>query len=525
MASTEETHAGVARVTPQGQLRPVHRAADDEARTNRPGQATAVRPGSGPVGSITRGEAAGPATDPGSKGPKAHERQSHRTRANRVFVIGADRQALMPCTVQRARQLIKAGRVQKRDYRPFTIHLKDRWRDDGRTQVLPTQVRCTPGARRTGIAAVILLDGEDRIVYQEEIEHRTDISRRLNERKAHRRRRRGKKWYRAARFDNRTRAAKWVPPTIESIVSNQTHQLVRLAERSGAKGAVVQTAKFDTQKILNPAIQGKEYQQGPLYQSHARAYIAQQWKHRCAYCGTGDWEDATRFNLDHVVPRAHGGADNVRNLVWACRPCNEKKGDQTVAQFLQDNPERRNAVLRPRPIPLASAGQHAAICETLLRRLEAGGLETRRTTGADTAVARRAAGLEKSHANDAACCRNNGAVKRPRKVATLKATGHGRRKQIKGLPIGPYLAWRHQKPAERRAQDCPLHAHHPNTAHGVRTGDTVRIASKGRWVQGRAQVEASKQRVTVRSAKKTTSSSKPERIRRVAPRCGYREAN
>ena len=61
MASTEETHAGVARVTPQGELRPLHRAADDDTRTNRSGQATAVRPGSGPVGSITRGEAEGPA--------------------------------------------------------------------------------------------------------------------------------------------------------------------------------------------------------------------------------------------------------------------------------------------------------------------------------------------------------------------------------------------------------------------------------------------------------------------------------
>ena len=271
MASTEETHTGVARVTPQGQLRPLHRAADDDARTSRSKRATAVRPGSGPVGSITRGEAEGPATGPGSKGPEARKRQGRQPAANRVFVIGTDGQPLMPCTVQRARQLINAGRVQKHDHRPFTIHLKDRSRDDGRTQVQPTEVRCTPGARRTGIAAVILLNGEDRIVYQEEIEHRTDISRRLNERKAHRRRRRGTKSYRPARFDNRTRAPKWVPPTIESIVSNQTHRLVRLAERSGAKDAVVQTAKFDTQKILNPAIQGKEYQQGPLYQTHARA--------------------------------------------------------------------------------------------------------------------------------------------------------------------------------------------------------------------------------------------------------------
>ena len=360
----------------------------------------------------------------------------------------------MPCTMRRTRRLIKAGRVQKRDYRPFTIHLKDRSRDDGRTQVQPTEVRCTPGARRTGIAAVILLDGEDRIVYQEEIEHRTDISKRLNERKEHRRRRRGTKWYRPARFDNRTRGPKWVPPTIESIVSNQTHRLARLAERVGTVSTVVQTAKFDTQKILNPEIQGEEYQQGPLYQSHAREYVAAQWKHRCAYCGKGDWEDRTRFNLDHVVPRAHRGPDNVRNLVWSCRPCNERKADQAVAGFLQENPERLSRVLRQRPIPMASAGQHAAICETLLRRLEAAGLETSRTTGADTAVARRKAELEKTHANDAACCRSNGAVKRPRYVAGLKAVGHGRRKQIIVDPENAQITYEIRGGSDR----CSTHA-------------------------------------------------------------------
>ena len=232
MASIQETHAGVAGVTPHGQPRPLHRAADDDARTSRSRRATAVRPGSGPARSITHDEAKGPATGPGSKGPEARKRQERQPAANRVFVNGTDGQPLMPCTVQRARQLIKAGRVRERDYRPSTIQLKDQSRDDGRTQVQPTQVRCTPGARRTGIAAVILLDGEDRIVYQEEIEHRTDISHRLNERKAHRRRRRGTKWYRPAQFENRTRAAEWVPPTIESIISNQTHRLVRLTVRS-----------------------------------------------------------------------------------------------------------------------------------------------------------------------------------------------------------------------------------------------------------------------------------------------------
>ena len=336
MAPIDETHAGVARVTPHGQLRPLHRAADDDARTDRPGRATAPRPGPGPVRSVTRGKAEDPATGPGSNGPAARKRQHPPARKNRVFVIGSDGAPLMPCTVRRARQLIDAGRVKKRDYRPFTIHLKDRQAGDRKTVVQPTETRCTPGRRRTGIAVVIRLDDEDRVVYQEEIEHRTDITGRLRERKSHRRRRRQKKWYRQPRFDNRTRPEGWLPPSIQSVVSNQTHRIDRLAERSGAAAVTIQTGKFDTHKILNPQIQGTGYQHGPLYRRHLREYVAAQWRHRCAYCGKGDWEDRTAFNLDHVKPRTAGGPDNIRNLVWSCRPCNQRKGDCPVEQFLRE---------------------------------------------------------------------------------------------------------------------------------------------------------------------------------------------
>ena len=53
---------------------------------------------------------------------------------------------------------------------------------------------------------VATLESEDRVLYQDEIEHRTDIPKRLAERKAHRRRRRSEKGYRAPRFDNRGRS-------------------------------------------------------------------------------------------------------------------------------------------------------------------------------------------------------------------------------------------------------------------------------------------------------------------------------
>lgn len=235
--------------------------------------------------------------------------------------------------------------------------------------------------------------------------------------------------------------------------------------------------------------------------------------------------DATRFNLDHVVPRSAGGATNIRNLVWSCQPCNQRKGERPVREFLRENPERLDRVLRQRPVPLAAAGQYAAICRTLVRRLKDSGLETSETTGADTTHARSAAGILKTHANDAACCGSSRGLDSLRTPATLKAAGHGRRKQIKSLPVGPYLTWRHQKRATRRATPCPGHARHPNHVHRIRTGDTVQILTTDGWKKGEALVEAGRGRVHVQTSQARCSTSKATRIRRIAPANGYRESN
>ena len=421
--------------------------------------------------------------------------------------------------------LIDRKRVAKRWYRPFTIQLRSRANDDPVEN--DTEVRTTPGRRTTGIAVVFKTAREDRTVYQEEIHHRTDISRRLQERRSHRRRRRSTKWYRAPRFNNRRQSADRLPPSLESVVSNQEHRIARLAERAGAKRVVVQDSKFNTQKILDPGIHGEQYQQGPLYKTHLRAYIRELWGHRCAYCGKAAWESQARFELDHVVPRSKDGPTNVGNLVWACRGCNQAKADKNVRTFLAENPERSTAVLRRahRRKPLATAGAMAWICQTLVKRLASRGLTIQTTTGADTAYTRRRLGIPKNHANDAACCGTEKPVTQLRQALRLTAVGHGRRKQIKSLPETPYLRWRLKPPSERREVPCPGHAHHPNIAHGIRTGDLVKVLRKRGWVQGRAQVEAGRNRVTVKNRTRTAISSRSSHLRRLAPRYGYTESN
>lgn len=38
--------------------------------------------------------------------------------------------------------------------------------------------------------------------------------------------------------------------------------------------------------------------------------------------------------IEHVVPRLHGGTDDLKNLVLACKRCNGRKGSKLVDEFL-----------------------------------------------------------------------------------------------------------------------------------------------------------------------------------------------
>lgn len=51
---------------------------------------------------------------------------------------------------------------------------------------------------------------------------------------------------------------------------------------------------------------------------------------KCQYCGTKTARHEGTY--DHVVPRAQGGITEWTNIVWACTPCNQKKGNRTPVQ-------------------------------------------------------------------------------------------------------------------------------------------------------------------------------------------------
>jgi 5-methylcytosine-specific restriction endonuclease McrA len=69
----------------------------------------------------------------------------------------------------------------------------------------------------------------------------------------------------------------------------------------------------------------------------------------CQYCG--ERPPRSQLNLDHVVPRAHGGRSTWENVVASCLECNRRKGGRTPEQA---GLRLLRAPARPRWTPLAT---------------------------------------------------------------------------------------------------------------------------------------------------------------------------
>lgn len=82
---------------------------------------------------------------------------------------------------------------------------------------------------------------------------------------------------------------------------------------------------------------------------YSRVNVFARDKFTCQYCGRRP--QRSELNIDHVVPRAHGGATTWENVVCSCIDCNRRKGGRTPQQarfVLKRSPTR------PRWTPLVN---------------------------------------------------------------------------------------------------------------------------------------------------------------------------
>lgn len=55
--------------------------------------------------------------------------------------------------------------------------------------------------------------------------------------------------------------------------------------------------------------------------------LFQRDRHLCCYCGTRKRPEL--LTRDHILPLSGGGRDHWKNVVTACKPCNQRKGART----------------------------------------------------------------------------------------------------------------------------------------------------------------------------------------------------
>ena len=234
-----------------------------------------------------------------------------------VYVLNVNGQPLMPtCRCGKVKHLLNSGKAKVIKRCPFTIQLT--YQTTNYTQ--PISLGVDAGSQHIGLSATT----EQKEVYASEIELRTDIVDNLSTKRQYRRSRRNRKTrYRAPRFDNRVHSKHkgWLAPSIEAKINvhqkaiDDVHKIVPIHE------ITVEVASFDIQKIKNPNIQGKEYQEGEQLDFwNVREYVLFRDGHTCQCC-KGKSKDK-RLNVHHIESRKTGG-DAPNNLITLCETCHD----------------------------------------------------------------------------------------------------------------------------------------------------------------------------------------------------------
>jgi N6-L-threonylcarbamoyladenine synthase len=126
--------------------------------------------------------------------------------------------------------------------------------------------------------------------------------------------------YRQARFSNRKQPEGWLAPSVQHKVDSHLKIVKEIHKILPITKIIVETAAFDIQKIKNPEISGKEYQQGEQLDFwNVREYVLFRDDHKCQ--GKKGCKGVI-LNVHHIESRQTGG-DSPINLITLCEDCHK----------------------------------------------------------------------------------------------------------------------------------------------------------------------------------------------------------
>ncbi len=344
--------------------------------------------------------------------------------SNFVFLIDANKTPMNPIHPSHAKKLLDSGKATIFRQYPFTLIMK---RVVDNIVVYPLTLKIDPGSKFTGIA---LVNNRSEVIFGMELKHRGQtIKASLSARSCVRRGRRARHTrYRPARFLNRTRVIGWLAPSLNHRLKTTLTWVNKLIKFAPISEISQELVRFDLQQIENPEITGIEYQQGELAGYEVREYLLEKWDRKCSYCDIKD----VPLQIEHIVPKAKGGSNQISNLCLACEKCNLKKGTQDIEKFLAKKPEVFKKITYLAKRPLKDAAAVNSTRWALFNSLKETGLPVITASGGKTKFNRTRLQLPKAHWIDAACVGDVDDLKfLTTNVLKVESTGHGCRRMCR----------------------------------------------------------------------------------------------
>jgi len=310
-------------------------------------------------------------------------------KANYVYVLSIEGKPLMPCTPCKAKKLLRSRQATVIKRFPFTIQLNFSCEN----QVQKVTLGIDSGFDNIGFSAIS--ETKELISGTTKLDGKT--SERLTERRMYRRNRRNRLWYRKPRFLNRSKPEGWLPPSIQRRYDTHLNLINRLKKILPIQEVIIETANFDIQKIMNPDIQGKEYQQGNMYEyQNMRSYLMAREHGKCQLCGK-DFKGQSS-HIHHCKQRSESGSNRAVNLAILHKDCHDRLHKQGLKL--------------PKPKSYRPNTFMSIIHKKFWQDVE----DLQITYGYKTFIKRNELGLEKSHSTDAFVIANGAIQERSREI-------------------------------------------------------------------------------------------------------------
>jgi hypothetical protein len=304
----------------------------------------------------------------------------------KVYVLDKNGKPLMPTErFGKVRRMLKEKQAKVIQRKPFTIQLLF----ETTFYIQETTLGIDSGYKYIGVSVV----SEKEELFSAELELLDGMKKRLKERSDYRKQRRSRKRHRKPRFDNRIASKKkgWLAPSLQHKLDSHIRLIEKLKKILPISKEIIEVANFDIQKIKNPTITGKQYQEGEMMGFwNLREYILHRDKHTCQNPDCKNKAANPVLEIHHIVYRDNEGTDAPNNLITLCNKChtsaNHKKG-----KFLYEWQTKK---------PKLNQFRDATFMSTVRWRLV--NLEgMNHTYGYITKNSRINLGIEKTHYNDA----------------------------------------------------------------------------------------------------------------------------